>query len=562
MANLRDITMSGRDEQEFSIHWIQDVVDRVLARDVDDYLISAGKSPSGRIHIGILRELIVCDVIKRRLVERGKNARTMFVIDDYDPVRSFPPSTSLSLDKYAGVPYSDVPDEFGCCESYGAHWANELIETFPEFGIDPKIVWTSKLYETSEMLEEVRICLRKTETIRDIMVEYVARDFNEEQKQQYTEGMKTWFPASIVCPNCGRLQSGVKGGIEPNRVTEYDPNTDEVSFACPGCGHAATLALSDVRIKLTWRVDWPAKWHLFKVTCEPAGKDHAVKGGSYDTGLEVSRRVFGWKGPVKVPYEWVQIGGRDMATSEGIVFIPKTWLEIAPPELYRFLMLKTDLKRTINIQPDRIPDLVDRYERFERSYYGIDNPTDEERELAELLYPLSEAETPSEHFIPKLSYKFAIVTSQLEALLGKEVVLERCKEAVRKQHDIEELCPETISHIPIRLSRARAWVSEFGSERDQIQVTEEVPQDVRQTLNEQDREFLATMLELLKGQPKNDEELQTAVFETAREIGMKPRRAFTVFYRLLISRKSGPRLGPLLNLLGPDWVAQRIESIL
>ncbi|TFF92329.1 lysine--tRNA ligase [Candidatus Thorarchaeota archaeon] len=556
------MTMPQDDDQEFSIHWIQDVVERVLARDVENYLISAGKSPSGRIHIGILRELIVCDVIKRRLLERGKAARTMFVIDDYDPVRSFPPGTSLSLEDYAGIPYSDVPDEFGCCESYGAHWANELIETFPEFGLDPEIVWNSKLYETPEMLEEVRICLRKTETIRDIMVEYVARDFDGEQKQQYTEAMKDWFPASVVCPQCGRLQSGVKGGIEPNRITGYVADSDEVSFECPGCGHAATLPLEDVRVKLTWRVDWPAKWHLFEVTCEPAGKDHAVKGGSYDTGLEVSRRVFGWEGPVKVPYEWVQIGGRDMTTSEGIVFIPKTWLSIAPPELYRFLMLKTDLRRTINIQPDRIPDLVDNYERFERAYYGVGDITQEERELAHLLYPLSEPISPSEHFIPKLSYKFAIVTSQLEDLLGKDVVMERCKDAIRKQHGIDEIPPVTLKHIPMRLSRAKTWVHEFGSKRDQIQVTEEVPEKVQRDLKETDRQFLSQMLEIFKGPPKEDEELQTAVFETARRIGIKPRRAFTVFYQVLISRKSGPRLGPFLNLLGPDWVASRIESVL
>ncbi|MHA1812322.1 MAG: hypothetical protein ACTSYX_02690, partial [Candidatus Thorarchaeota archaeon] len=195
-------------EEEFSIHWIEDVLQRVLERDVDEYLLSAGKSPSGSIHVGILRELIISDVIKRRLLDLGKKARTMFVIDDYDPVRSFPPGTSLSLDEWVGIPYSDVPDEFGCCESYGAHYANELIETFPEFGIDPEIVWTSKLYRTDAMIEEVRTCLRETETIREIMIEYVARDFSPEQRAQYVDSMKNWYPASVVCPECGRLQAG------------------------------------------------------------------------------------------------------------------------------------------------------------------------------------------------------------------------------------------------------------------------------------------------------------------------------------------------------------------
>ena len=114
---------NGSPEEEYSIHWISDVVNEVLERDVDVYRISTGKSTSGIIHIGFVRELVIADVIKRKLIEAGKKARTLFVVDDYDPVRSFPPNVSLSLDEWVGTPYSDVPDEFGCCESFGAHVA-------------------------------------------------------------------------------------------------------------------------------------------------------------------------------------------------------------------------------------------------------------------------------------------------------------------------------------------------------------------------------------------------------------------------------------------------------
>ncbi|MGQ4870592.1 MAG: lysine--tRNA ligase [Candidatus Thorarchaeota archaeon] len=549
-------------EEEFSIHWIEDVLQRVLERDVDEYLLSAGKSPSGSIHVGILRELIISDVIKRRLLDLGKKARTMFVIDDYDPVRSFPPGTSLSLDEWVGIPYSDVPDEFGCCESYGAHYANELIETFPEFGIDPEIVWTSKLYRTDAMIEEVRTCLRETETIREIMIEYVARDFSPEQRTQYIESMKNWYPASVVCPECGRLQAGAKGSIMPNRITNYDPETDAVSFKCHYCGLEDTRPLNQLRVKLTWRIDWPAKWHLFRVTCEPAGKDHSVKGGSYDTGLEVSRRVFGWEGPVKVPYEWVQIGGRDMTTSEGIVFTPRSWLRIAPASLYRFLMLKTDLQRTINIQPDRIPDLVDQYDRFERTYYALEDADSDRQRLARLLYPLCEAQPVHEEYVPKLSFKFAVVISQLEDLLGHDVVVQRCVEAMKRQFGVESLPAESMRNIEERLRMALNWVREYGTERDRVEVPPEVPTAIRQTLTDKDKEFLSVMVEALRAGPTNDEDIQAAVFKAARSVGLKEKRAFVVMYRLLISRKSGPRLGPFINLLGREWVADRIASVL
>jgi lysyl-tRNA synthetase class 1 len=549
-------------EEEFSIHWIRDVTEEVLKRDASVFLISTGKSPSGSIHIGIMREIIIADVIKRELIRTGNDARTMFVVDDYDPVRSFPASVSLDLKDWVGIPYSDVVDEFGCCDSFGAHYANELIETFDTFGVNPEIIWTSKLYETPEMQDAVRICLKHTEVIRDIMIEYVANDFNEEQKEQYIESMKNWYPASVVCPKCGHLQAGAKGAITPNRITSYNPESDTVSFECQACGHSDEVTLDKLRVKLVWRVDWPTKWHVLNVTCEPAGKDHSVKGGSYDTGLEVSRRVFDWPGPVKVPYEWVRIGGRDMSTSEGIVFTPRVWLSTAPPELYRYLLLKTDLTRAINIQPERIPDMIDEYERFERVYYGVEDADATKRELAQLVYPLCLSGDLSPEYIPKLPFKFATVISQLTDILGHKVTLEKCEQALKKQYGLEEVPQEAKALIEPRLERALYWVREYGSERDRIEIAEEVPQDVLSTLTDSDREFLAKVVELLQQDDLDEDSLQSAIFEAARGVGIKDRRAFVVIYRILISRKSGPRLAPFITTLGRGWVADRIASVL
>jgi lysyl-tRNA synthetase class 1 len=556
--------MSSEDppEEEFSIHWIRDVVDEVLERDVDVYQVSTGKSTSGYIPISFLRELIIANVIKRKLIEAGKNARALFVLDDFDPVRSFPPNVSLPLDEWLGRPYSDTPDEFGCCESFGAHVANEFIDTFPEYGIDVETRWQSKLYETPEMQEATRTCLKNTETIREILIEYVARDFNDEQKAEYIESMKTWFPVSVVCPSCGRIQAGAKGAIVPNRITDCDSETDLVSFRCPSCDHSVETPLSKLRVKLSWRIDWPAKWHVLNVTCEPAGKDHSGKGGSFDTGLEISRRVFGWDGPVKVPYEWVRIGGRDMSTSEGIVFSPKVWLSIAPPELYRYLMLKPGLTRAIDLRPERIPDSVDEFDRFERLYFGLEEASEEQREITKLLYPLCLPGDVPKEYVPKLPFKFAVITSQMDDILGTQTILERCEQVLKKQYGLDKISPAAKELIPIRLQRAKNWANEFGSDRDKVEISDTVPKEMVDTLTDNDREFLKNFVEILKGDSLDDEELQGKVFETARGVGLKDKRAFVVLYRIIISRKSGPRLGGFLNLLGNEWVLKRIMSVL
>ena len=554
--------MTDEPQEEFSVHWIQDIVGKVLERNPEQYLIVTGKSMSGSVHVGFMKEIVIADVIKRELKELGKKAKTVFISDDFDPIRSFPPSLTLSPDEYMGVPYSDAPDPHGCCESLGAHWTNELIATFPEFGADPEVVMQSKLYETKEMLDAVRICLRNTETIREILIEYVARDFNEKQRAEYIASMNNWYPASVICPVCGRLQSGGKGSIVPNRVTAYNSDEDEVTYECAHCGHSDTAKLAKLRVKLSWRVDWPAKWYVMKTTCEPAGKDHAVKGGSYDTGLEMSQRVFGWSGPVKVPFEWVRLGGHDMGTSKGVVFTPKAWLEIAPPELFRYMVLKTDPERANNIQTDLIPDLVDIYESFERTYYDLDVVEPDKKELTKVLYPLTEVRTDLREYIPKLPFKFAVLTSQLQDILSEETIMQRCFAVLKKQHRLDEISPEAKRLVPLRLSRARSWAQEFGSDRDRIEIPQAVPKEIITTLTDKDREFLRNLIEILKGEPLDDEELQGKIFETAREVGIKDTRAFVILYRVLISRKSGPRLGGFLNLLGNEWVLERITSVL
>ena len=122
--------------------------------------------------------------------------------------------------------------------------------------------------------------------------------------------------------------------------------------------------------------------------------------------------------------------------------------------------------------------------------------------------------------------------------------------------------PEAKDLILVRLQRAKAWAQEYGTERERVEVPESVPKEIIDTITEEDRKFLREFVEVLKGEPLDDEELQSRVFETARSVGIKDKRAFVVLYRVLISRKSGPRLGGFLNLLGNEWVLKRIMSVL
>src|SRR5207245_8514213 len=102
------------------------------------------------------------------------------------------------------------------------------------------------------------------------------------------------------------------------------------------------MRYDDGRVKLNWRLDWPARWALHGVDVEPYGKEHATKGGSYDTGAEFVRVVFGAEPPVPLAYDTVNLVGdnKKMSSSLGNLVTPAEALEIMPPEILRFFVLR------------------------------------------------------------------------------------------------------------------------------------------------------------------------------------------------------------------------------
>ena len=314
----------------FPAHWLEEIVAKILERDVKDITLSTGKTPSGHIHIGILREIIICDALRRIFEKKKFNVKNYLFLDDLDAAKRFPEYIDKEFQKnHLGKPFALIPCPFKeCgCKSYAYHFGKELISTFEDFGIKIQAVWTHELYKRKEMQEKIRIALENTELIKNILKKYILPTLDDNRKTEFIEMQKNWTPVMAICEKCHKIQSiDNNGSIKPNRIIKYDKEKQAVSYECVACGNYNEISIYQGNLKLNWRVDWPAKWALFKTTCEPAGKDHCVKGGSYDTGLELCQKVFGYEGPVKVAYEWLRLGDRDMKTSKGIVFTPIKYL--------------------------------------------------------------------------------------------------------------------------------------------------------------------------------------------------------------------------------------------
>jgi len=441
-------------------HWVGRIVRDLEAREDEKIVFSTAKTPSGPIHVGVGRELVYCGVLEKLLKERGRKTEFLFFVDDFDSLKSFPPNIPKDFmvhKEFIGRPMYMVPCPYNHCESWGMHYAQELIKTFPDFGLYPKVIWSHELYQTSEMKNIIRLSLNRVEDLRKILIEVMGPTLQKERFEQFKKEMENWYPCLVLCEKCGRLKT--------TKVLGWEPPTDTVLYKCDACGNQGEVKLQSWPVKLRWRIDWPAKWAIFKVSCEPAGKDHCVKGGAYDTGEEIVRRVFGWKGPYRIPYEWVLLGEKAMKTHKGISFTFTEWLAVAPPEVYRYLVLREDPRKHINFMPERLLQLIDEFEKTERIFFGLEKASNEQEEsMARIVYPLSMVHEVPETVPVRLPYRFAVVISQLTPLLGKKKVMEKSISILKKLYGKEEIDAGEVLAVEERLKMAEYWVTNYAPE--------------------------------------------------------------------------------------------------
>src|SRR6056297_2627620 len=165
----RDDREDGEERYAF---WADAVADRVESRvadqldagerDPDDpIVIKGGISPSGVPHLGNVNEIMRGYFVAEVLRERGHEVRQVFTADDRDPLRKLP-RTLADLDgnlvdlgdvdagalgRNLGHPYTDIPDPFGCCESYGDHFATIIQQSADAMGVEFDIESNTALYE-------------------------------------------------------------------------------------------------------------------------------------------------------------------------------------------------------------------------------------------------------------------------------------------------------------------------------------------------------------------------------------------------------------------------------
>lgn len=514
-------------------HWADSVSDELIKRG-GKQVLETGTSISGIPHIGNASDVIRADAIRKVLEERKIPVELIWVADDSDPFRKVPKGME-KLKDYLGFPVKDIPDPYGCHKNFVDHFVTKFIEELADFGVKPKIYSGTDLYRSGALSEEIKTAFQKSKEIASIL--------NKFREEPLPENYIPWTP---ICEKCGKISTAKATSVNGTKVRYICQTTQVAGGEAEGCGYEGESDYLKGMGKMPWRVEWAARWHHFKVTCEPLGKEHAAAGGSFWTSIEISKNIFGWEPPIPVIYEFFTLNGEKISSSKGNVIVLSEWETICEPEVLKFLMYKR-LNKQRDINLTAIPQLVDEYDEAEKLYFG-GGGTDEEGIKAKRSYELSQIQKPKYLQVP---FTLCTTLAQITPDLDIEKISKKLAALGYKDFDLERLKK--------RLIVSKKWVETLGPENLRFRLlTEEESREEYNKLDEKQKQALRKLLEEIDV-GHTPETLHKKIYETARSVELKPDQLFEAIYRVLTGKSRGPKAASFILSLEKDFVRRRFS---
>ena len=516
---------------------------------------ASGISPSGPVHLGNLRELMVPHLIADEVRRGGAPCRHILSWDDYDRFRRVPAGFPAEFAEYVGRPLTAVPDPCGRHPNWAEHFKEPLRESLARLGVQVTEISQTQMYTSGAYTEQIVLAMRRRADIGAVLARYrTKRAPRPEDTDPDDDDPQTavYYPFRPYCAVCGR---------DDTTVTAFDDETTEISYTCACGAHFGPTPIAQVAGKLAWKVDWPMRWAYERVTFEPAGVDHSSPGSSFTVGGELVS-LFGGEMPLHFGYSFVgTAGSAKMSGSAGGAPTPADALEIFEAPLVRWLYARKRPEQAITLAFNaEVGRVYDEWDALSRRV--ADGKADA---ASAAVYARSAGTSAGLLPVTPRPMPFRTLASVADITAG---------EAIQILRILRDLTPEdpiaTLAEVRPRLDCAQAWVTEYVPPEDRTQVRDEPDYARLATLTESERGALKLLTEgmvadwsldglttLLYGIPKLGLGLPITAPPTA-ELKELQRAWFILLYQLLIGKVTGPRLPTLLLALGPD----RVRSLL
>ncbi len=507
------------------MQWLNKVVDELLKRHPGgEILIESGGSPSGTYHLGHMRELIICDAILLELTKRGRKAKHVYFVDDLDALRKVPANVPEDYKKYLGIPICDVPAPDGSRQSYADYFVNDLERACKDLGVDVAFIRSHEKYRSGYFVPSIERCLERINVIKQALEDVSNRKLPPQ-----------WTPIQVMDEEY----------LKNREFVNIDTKAKIIQYKNPR-GETKSVHYQKGEVKLDWRLDWPGRWWLMKVDVEPFGREHASAGGSYDTGVRLMRDVYEAEAPLSVPYDSIHMTGdtKKMSASKGTALSANEGLELLPPEVIRYFMLRNVLNKPIYFDP--VHGVVQLMDDF-AALAAKSSRTDSEEQLLYICTRGIDKKTVS-----RVPFSH-LVASYQAALKDSDKTLEIIR---RTEH--ANVVDEDAETIKAELKFIDAWLAKRAPEDVKFALAEKADAS---EFSEPEKQFMGQLADKIQNAPANADGdwFHKAIYEFKDSVELEPKELFGTLYRALIGQTHGPRAGWFLSILPRDWLVKRLK---
>jgi hypothetical protein len=316
-------------------HFLQNYLDRF--RDQHTVTIATGTTCAYLGDERNLREYLLADSIVQALRQEGHVVHYYWFDDDLDPLNyrqlrvavNKQPEMVEKFEPNCGKPICDIRWPGNPKISWSQHFEKLFLERLKKLGCNPNLISVSRLYERGIYAPYVKQVLLQEPRIRA---------FVEENFPSYRPEKLFW----AVCPTCGYIDCTQVGNA----------TSDSVDIVCERCLCSTTVAYSELRGKLNWKLDCAARWSIFNISAEPFTKAYLEPHtGSFQVAQAIAKTFFGGKEVVPIQYGIVsmnkELGGK--------------LLDCLPVNVVRELFLR-QAKADLDITEERIATEANRSE--------------------------------------------------------------------------------------------------------------------------------------------------------------------------------------------------------
>ncbi len=527
--------MVKRKEQEYDF-WPDAVAKELVSKWKGKQVIVTGTSMSGDPHIGNANDVIRGDAVRLAVKDLKKPVELVWISDDMDPFRSVPTDLPKELENYLGIPASSIPDFWRCHKSFTAHFEDKFLKQLEKANVKPRALFGIDMYKKGMYNKVMKTAIEKRKEIANIINKYRTTPLPED-----------WYPIDVICQKCGKIAT--------TKIISYNKKKSEVEYICDsaeillhrknpvaGCGNKSNASVLNGNTKLTWRVEWPARWVFLKATCEPFGKEHAAAGGSWDTAKEIVK-LLGYKPPYPIVYEHFLVNGEKMSKSKGNVITVDDMLNYMKSAHLRYWMFqgRLTIAKDINLNT-MLPHLFDEFDKAERIFFGREKSDDKKRDNNyKRAYELAVVN-------PRKTKLFDVPYEKLAELLMMAPAKNKIEFILSKLKELKFKITE--NQIKERIAYVQNWLQKFHkAERKEIR------------LDEKQANMIKKIISLLETESDPDR-IQSKLFEMIKGSNIEIGDGFKLIYNIILNSDKGPRLGPYIMERGKEEIIKKLKFVL